>query len=87
MNTGRRLLRAWLDRSRKQQKDLAAELGITDSYLSQVLSGIRRPKLEILIRIESVTGVPVSSWADTRVSDSDEPSEPTPNDTMLQRVK
>lgn len=63
---GRQLLRAWLDRSRQQQRTLAAKLGVSDPYLSQILSGLRRPKLELLMLIEAETGVPVASWADTR---------------------
>ena len=54
--TGRHQLRAWLNRSRQKQKDLAVQLGITDAYLSQILSGQRRAKLETLLRIEAVTG-------------------------------
>jgi transcriptional regulator with XRE-family HTH domain len=85
--TGRHQLRAWLNRSRQKQKDLAVQLGITDAYLSQILSGQRRAKLETLLRIEAVTGVPVVSWADMPVGASDEASEPTPNGPNLQRVK
>lgn len=63
---GRQLLRAWLDRSKQQQRELAAKLGVSDAYLSQILSGLRRPKLELLMAIEAETGVPVASWADIR---------------------
>ena len=66
MNNGRCLLREWLHRSHKKQNQLAAKIGVTDSYLSQILSGLRRPKLEILMAIETETGVPVASWADIR---------------------
>jgi antitoxin component HigA of HigAB toxin-antitoxin module len=85
--TGRHQLRAWLHRSRQKQKDLAAQLGITDAYLSQILSGQRRAKLETLLRIEDVTGVPVVSWADMGFAGSDEPSDSAPNGPNLQRVK
>ena len=64
-NHGRRLLREWLQRSKQQQKDLAANLKVSDAYLSQILSGLRRPKLELMMTIEAMTGVPVVSWADT----------------------
>lgn len=87
MTTGRQLLRAWLDRSKLQQKDLASRLEITDAYLSQILSGVRRPSLEILLLIERATGVPVVSWADTAVGSSDESRKPTPIKPTLQRVK
>lgn len=87
MQSGRSQLRAWLRRSLKQQKELAAELSITDAYLSQILTGIRRPKLETLIQIERLTGVPLVSWADTGVSDADEPSNPEQIASSLRRVK
>ena len=66
MTHGRTLLRDWIRRSRNNQKQLAADLEMSDAYLSQILKGIRRPKLEMLMAIEQRTGVPVSSWADTR---------------------
>lgn len=71
MNRGRRLLREWLTRSRMSQKDFAAKLDVTEPYLSQILSGLRRPKLEILMAIEAETGVPVESWAATRDGKTD----------------
>jgi len=75
MQRGRYLLREWLDRSKLKQKDLADRLGISDAYLSQILLGNRRPKLELLTLIEHTTGVPVSSWVDTRSGELDQPTE------------
>jgi transcriptional regulator with XRE-family HTH domain len=66
MQSGRHLLKAWRERSKQNQRTLAAALGVSDGYLSQILSGVRRPKLELLMKIEALSGVPVSSWADTR---------------------
>lgn len=68
---GRKRLREWLLRSHKQQKELAGKIGISYPYLSQILSGARRPKLETLMAIEAETGVPVESWADIPVAKSD----------------
>lgn len=76
---GPQLLKEWISRSRLKQNELAARLDITDSYLSQVLSGLRRPKLEILVAIERMTGVPVESWVDIPVADSDESSAKSAN--------
>ena len=66
MPSGRHLLGAWRERSKQDQRTLARALGVSDGYLSQILSGLRRPKLELLMKIEELTGVPVSSWVDTR---------------------
>ena len=62
MQTGRALLRSWLKRSEMLQRDFAGEISITEAYLSQVLSGKRRPSLPISVRIEDRTGIPVRSW-------------------------
>jgi transcriptional regulator with XRE-family HTH domain len=86
-STGRVLLREWLTRSRLRQCDLADQLDITEPYLSQVLSGYRRPKLELLITIERLTGVPIESWADTLVSDLDRDATTPLDGTDFLRVK
>lgn len=75
MNRGRTLLREWLDRSKLKQKELADILGISDPYMSAILLGNRRPKLELLTIIEQRTGVPVSSWLDIRNGDVDRTTE------------
>jgi transcriptional regulator with XRE-family HTH domain len=49
---------------------VAQDLRITESYLSQVLSGRRRPGLDIAVRIETLTGIPVSAWAARRKTPS-----------------
>lgn len=67
MQSGRDQLQAWRKRSKLQQQELARILQITDAYLSQVLSGKRRPSLPIAYRISVHTGVPMESWLDTRV--------------------
>jgi len=67
MQLGREQLAAWRERSKLKQYELARLLEITDAYLSQVLSGKRRPSLLIAVRIERETGIPVSSWVPTRL--------------------
>jgi DNA-binding XRE family transcriptional regulator len=87
MAHGRTLLREWFKRSNLNQKELAAQIGITDAFLSQLLSGKRRAKLEILIQIEEATGVPVVSWADTTVGRLAKARKPTPNEPNKPDVK
>jgi transcriptional regulator with XRE-family HTH domain len=72
MAHGRQLLADWLERSHTRQRVLARKLGKSDAYISQVLSGLRRPKLETLTDIEALTGVPVRSWLATRRGISDQ---------------
>lgn len=64
--TGRERLADYRDRSRLKQYELAELLQITDAYLSQLLSGVRRPSLTIAVRIENTTGVPAESWLLTK---------------------
>ena len=52
------------------QREFARAIRITDSYLSQLLSGVRRPGLPTAVRLEAETGVPVASWVDTGVGKS-----------------
>lgn len=67
---GRERLSKYIERSRQKQYEVAADLRITESYLSQVLSGRRRPGLDIAVRIETLTGIPVSAWAASRKTPS-----------------
>jgi transcriptional regulator with XRE-family HTH domain len=71
METGYRQFGAWIRKTRSTQRETARALGISDGYLSQILSGLRRPKLELLHRISTLTGVPVSSWLDAGRGNSD----------------
>lgn len=50
----------------EKQHDLAETFGISQSYLSLLLSGKKRPSLELAIHIENQTrgAVPASSWVD-----------------------
>lgn len=38
------------------QRQFAAELGISTSYLSEMVSGLKRPSLSLALRIERETG-------------------------------
>lgn len=61
---GRQALRTWMQRSGLSQNELAAQLGISRPYMCQVFSGARRPGLDILVRMEGLTGIPTRSWSD-----------------------
>jgi transcriptional regulator with XRE-family HTH domain len=68
MNT---LARKYL--SSRPQLDVAQKLGVSQAYLSQLLSGQRRPSLELAVHIEQMTGgaVPTTSWIDDRAKTED----------------
>jgi DNA-binding transcriptional regulator YdaS (Cro superfamily) len=40
------------------QVGFARQLGISDAFLSQILSGVRKPGVALTKRIEAVTGIP-----------------------------
>lgn len=71
MDSGRKRLRDWLDRSKLNQREAAKILRVPEPMLSQWLSGTRRPGLDNVVNIFEVTGVPVDSWARKRLRDTD----------------
>lgn len=58
LNEALRLIRAYHDLS---QTALCAELGISNSYLSEIESGKKQPTLDLLNRYSERFGIPVSS--------------------------
>jgi transcriptional regulator with XRE-family HTH domain len=71
MYSGRERLAEYRKRSKLNQRELARLIGITDAYLSQVLSGKRFPGRENALLIERLTGVPVESWSEPRRGKTD----------------
>lgn len=68
--SGPELLAAYRDRHTYKQYELAELLELDEAYLSQILSGRRRPGLPIAVRIEDRTGIPAKSWLLNRVGKS-----------------
>ena len=58
----RREVRAALAQMGKNQRWLARELGVTDSTISEILSGRYSPSLEVAIGIQRLTGVPAERF-------------------------
>jgi len=71
MQSGRKRLRAWIDRSKMNQNEAAEVLSIHPVMLSQILSGDRKPGLGTAVNIEQITGVSVESWVLSKVSAAD----------------
>lgn len=61
---GANLLRAWLRDNGKSQAWFAAEVGVTDSAVSRLLSGENAPSTTLALAVECLTGgrVPRASW-------------------------
>jgi len=61
-------IEAYLEATEQTQAQLAEELGITQSALSMIINGQRVPRPELLIKIHELTGVPLKSLLEGRVS-------------------
>lgn len=54
--------RAVVDGDPRRHCDIAAEAGISGTYLSQILGGDRIPTPVVAIALERVTGFPAGRW-------------------------
>ena len=45
---------------------LAARLACSVTTLSQIERGVRRPSLELAVRIEAATAIPASAWVEKK---------------------
>jgi transcriptional regulator with XRE-family HTH domain len=54
-------LAEYFEKTGNTQDSLAAQLGVSRSYVSLLASGERQPALSLALRIEGLTGVPLSS--------------------------
>lgn len=64
MSAGRRDLAQWLRKSHTRACDFALTLGVSRAYVSQILSGVRRPGLDMLVKIFDLTGIPPRVWVE-----------------------
>lgn len=63
-HSGMEKLQHYLDATGTRQSAMAALLGISRGYMSQMVTGLKLPSLDLAVRIERATGgaVPASSW-------------------------
>lgn len=62
--TARERLLAYLERNNLTQADFARESGFSTPFVSQLLSGERRPSLAKAAHLERLTGIPTIAWAE-----------------------
>lgn len=55
-------LRTWREDAGLSQRDVAARLGIEQSTLCRIEQGRNQPGLQIAIRIEKLSKLPVAIW-------------------------
>ena len=70
MNHGAALLIGWLKRTHTTQAELAREMGVHFTLVSQWTRGERRPGLAKAVILQSKTGIPVHAWAASPVDES-----------------
>jgi transcriptional regulator with XRE-family HTH domain len=63
MQAGAEQLKDWMHRRRFMQREAAEYFGWDESYISQLVNGVRIPGLANAVRIERMTGIPVEAWA------------------------
>lgn len=63
MRTRYRTLAEYFDKTKpkRTQQWLADQLDVDRSYVSLIMNGQRQPSLELALRIERITGVPLTS--------------------------
>lgn len=56
-------LRAYFDQTLTKQVDIAADLGISEAHLSNIVAGRRRPSVVLAVKLSMLTNVPVEAIA------------------------
>ena len=78
MNEGRARLLQWLERSKLSQAEAAKIIVIHRAYLNHIVTGDRVPGLDIAVKIERATGIPVEAWLSTSDAKTAEPDSGAP---------
>lgn len=55
----------YLAETGRSQADLAELVGVSEAMMSLILRGFRQPSLDVALRLERETGVPVETFAKT----------------------
>jgi len=63
MQSGAALLAEWIEKREYTQLKASVLFGISEGYISMILSGGRLPGRNQALRIEELTGIPVRAWS------------------------
>ena len=58
-----RTIADYLAEKNTTQADLADKIGVSEGMLSLIIRGFRQPSLDVALRIEKETGVPVEAFS------------------------
>lgn len=61
-------LRQWRKTNRKTLADVAGEVGVTPSHLSEIERGINEPSLALAAKLSRGTGIPIDDFVKTEAA-------------------
>ena len=65
------MLAEWIEKREYTQVKASELFGISEGYISMILSGGRVPGRDQALRIEELTGIPVRAWSLSAVDNRD----------------
>lgn len=54
-------LKDFFEQTQRNQADVAAEVGISESHMSNIVNGARKPSYDVAVRLAQVTNVPMDA--------------------------
>ncbi len=66
--TLRQRVHLWLTARGRTQDWLAARVGVSPPYLTQIIAGQRTPSLPVAVDLENVTGIPAREFLPRRAA-------------------
>jgi DNA-binding XRE family transcriptional regulator len=60
-------LRVYFDQTGTKQADIAADVGISEAHMSNIISGRRKPSVDLACKISALTNVPVEAIAQVQL--------------------
>ena len=69
MSSGPQRLRAYLERSKQNQRQFAALTRFSEPFISQLVTGTRKPSIDNAVKLEQLTGIPVACWSEHEASE------------------
>lgn len=70
-------LKNWMTRSKLNQVEAAAVIGITYWAFNKIVIGARLPGRDNAVKIQAATGIPVGAWVSSSVDNAEPVTVPT----------
>jgi plasmid maintenance system antidote protein VapI len=72
---GHTALRGWMSRTRYKLPQASQILGVSKSYLCDLIAGNRTPGLDVAFRLQDACGVPARAWIRPGLHNPSDPDE------------